>query len=129
MQGGKRVLTGSSSGELITWYAPNYEYEKTTSVHKDRVQALAWSSYEKFVISGDKKGHIVYSDSKISQKNKFQAHNESCIRDLGFSPSCLKFASCADDRTARVFDFLRSAEEVRFEGHGSDVKSLDWHPH
>ena len=77
-------------------------------MHKDRVQALAWTNYEKFVISGDKKGHIVYSDSKISQKNKFQAHSESCIRDLSFSPSSLKFASSADDRTARVFDFLTS---------------------
>ncbi len=37
MQGGKRVITGTSSGEIIIWYSPNYEYEKTTSVHKDRV--------------------------------------------------------------------------------------------
>lgn len=66
MQGGKRVVTGSSSGELIIWYAPNYEYEKTTSVHKDRVQSIAWTNYEKFIISGDKKGYIIYSDNKIS---------------------------------------------------------------
>ena len=62
MQGGKRVVTGSSSGELIIWYAPNYEYEKTTSVHKDRVQAIAWTRYEKYLVSGDKKGWIIYSD-------------------------------------------------------------------
>lgn len=36
--------------------------------------------------------------------------------------------SCSDDRTARIFDFLTSQEECRFEGHGSDVKSCDWHP-
>ena len=128
MQGGKRVVTGSSSGELIIWFAPNYEYEKTTSVHKDRVQAICWTNYEKYIISGDKKGFIIYSDNKISQKNKFQAHNESCIRDLSFSISSLKFMSCSDDRTARIFDFLTSQEELRFEGHGSDVKSCDWHP-
>jgi len=29
--------------------------------------------------------------------------------------------SCADDRTARVFDFATSTEEFCFEGHGSDV--------
>jgi polyadenylation factor subunit 2 len=40
----------------------------------------------------------------------------------------LKFASCSDDRTARVFDFATAHEEVVFEGHGSDVKSCDWHP-
>jgi polyadenylation factor subunit 2 len=27
-----------------------------------------------------------------------------------------------------VFDFPTGQEEVRFEGHGSDVKSCDWHP-
>lgn len=97
-------------------------------MHKDRVQAIAWTNYEKFIISGDKRGYIVYSDSKISQKNKLQAHNESCIRDLSFSQSSLKFVSCADDRTARVFDFLTSKEENKFEGHGSDVKSCQWHP-
>jgi len=37
MQGGKRILTGTSKGDIITWYVPNFEYEKATSVHKDRV--------------------------------------------------------------------------------------------
>ena len=128
MQGGKRVITGTSSGEIIIWFSPNYEYEKTTSVHKDRVQAMCWTNYEKYLISGDKIGNIVYSDNKISQKNKFEAHNQSCIRDLSFSLSSMKFVSCSDDRTAKVFDFATNQQEIVFEGHGSDVKTCDWHP-
>ena len=42
--------------------------------------------------------------------------------------SSLKFVTCSDDRTAKIFDFLTSKEEYCFEGHGSDVKSCDWHP-
>lgn len=66
---------------------------------------MCWSNYEKYLISGDKSGLIVYSDHKISQKNKIKAHNDACIRDLSFSISSLKFVSCSDDRTARIFDF------------------------
>lgn len=40
----------------------------------------------------------------------------------------MKFVSCSDDRTARVFDFITTQEELCFEGHGSDVKTCHWHP-
>lgn len=89
---------------------------------------MCWTKGEKYLISGDKVGNIAYSDSKISQLSKFSAHNQACIRDLSFSPSTLKFVSCSDDRTARIFDFLTTQEEICFEGHGSDVRSCDWHP-
>lgn len=36
--------------------------------------------------------------------------------------------SCADDSTAKVFDFATSKEELSFTDHRSDVKSCDWHP-
>ncbi len=50
------------------------------------------------------------------------------MRDLSFSPTSLKFVSCSDDRTAKIFDFLSAKEEIEYQGHGSDVKSCDWHP-
>jgi polyadenylation factor subunit 2 len=37
-------------------------------------------------------------------------------------------ATCSDDGTVRVFDFLRSSEEFILRGHGADVKCVDWHP-
>ena len=40
----------------------------------------------------------------------------------------MKFASCADDSTAKVFDFATSQLELTFTEHQSDVKSCDWHP-
>ena len=89
---------------------------------------MALSNYEKYVISGDKDGKIIYTNAKMSQKNVFEAHNKNCIRDLSFSISSAKFVSCADDSTAKVFDFATSKEEFVFDDHRSDVKSCDWHP-
>ena len=40
----------------------------------------------------------------------------------------MKFVSASDDRKAKIFDFPTAKPEVIFEGHGSDVKSCDWHP-
>lgn len=89
---------------------------------------MCWSNYEKYLISGDKKGQIIYSDNKITFKNRIIAHDQNCIRDLSFSLSTLKFLSCSDDRTAKIFDFVTAQEEIKFEGHNSDVKTCHWHP-
>jgi polyadenylation factor subunit 2 len=29
----------------------------------------------------------------------------------------------------RIFDFVTATEESVLQGHGSDVKFVDWHPH
>lgn len=86
-------------------------------MHKQRVQAIALSNWEKYVISGDKQGKIVYTNVKMKQKNEFEGHSASCIRDLSFSCSSMKFASCADDSTAKVFDFATSQLEMTFTEH------------
>ncbi|PWZ31457.1 hypothetical protein Zm00014a_020726 [Zea mays] len=55
------------------------------------------------------------------------AHRES-VRGLSFSRTDLKFCSCSDDRTVKVWDFARCQEEKSLTGHGWDVKTVDWHP-
>jgi polyadenylation factor subunit 2 len=57
----------------------------------------------------------------------FQGHDE-CIRDLTFSPTDIKFASCSDDSFIKLWDFKTAKCESILRGHGSDVKSCDWHP-
>ena len=92
------------------------------------MKAIAVSQYEKYIISGDKDGEIVYSNIMVKQKNSFSAHQKTAINDLCFSNSSLKFVSCADDNTAKIFDFSTSKAEFIFKDHRSDVKSCDWHP-
>lgn len=128
---GKNLITGTSKGEIFKWDTQSkFGFASQCSVHasKATVQAICVTNYDKFVVSADKEGFIVYSNIKLSQKNKFQAHGSTCIRDLSFSNTSLKLLSCADDSTAKVFDFATSKEELCFSDHRSDVKSCDWHP-
>jgi polyadenylation factor subunit 2 len=50
------------------------------------------------------------------------------FRDLTFSPTDIKFASCSDDSFIKLWDFKTAKCESILRGHGSDVKSCDWHP-
>ncbi|MFH4978078.1 hypothetical protein AB6A40_004787 [Gnathostoma spinigerum] len=45
-----------------------------------------------------------------------------------FAPTDLKLVTGSDDGTARIWDFARCTEERVLRGHGSDVRSVDWHP-
>ncbi|XP_073125833.1 polyadenylation factor subunit 2-like isoform X2 [Henckelia pumila] len=45
-----------------------------------------------------------------------------------FCRTDLKFCSCSDDTTVKVWDFAKCQEERSLSGHGWDVKCVDWHP-
>ena len=65
----------------------------------------------------------------INAKNHFSAHeNAFSVRDLSFSMSSVKFVSCSDDKTAKVWDFATSKKESTFSEHSSEVTTCDWHP-
>ena len=104
MKEGQRLITGTSNGDILTWTAPVLTYTVST-VHKggEGVQSITLSNFDKFIISGDKAGNIVYSNTKMGCKNVILAHPNSRVRDLSFSESSLKFVSCADDGRAKVW--------------------------
>lgn len=62
----------------------------------------------------------------------------NAVRDVAFAPGEAKFVTCGKDGFARVWDTNTVGtngggsgavqEEVRLEGHGNDVQSVDWHP-
>jgi len=110
MKHGKRLITGTSNGEILEWNTNNkFAFQQSNSVHsKKTVKAITLTNFEQFIVSGDKEGKIVYSDVKCAQKNHFQAHNKSSINDISFSNSSVKFVYCADDSTAKIFDFATS---------------------
>jgi len=47
---------------------------------------------------------------------------------LAVAPGDLKFVSCSDDKTLKIWDFYTATVEKDLEGHGSDVTTVDWHP-
>lgn len=52
---------------------------------------------------------------------------EPC-RSVSSSPNDLKFATCSDDSTIKLWGFERDVADVTMLGHGGDVKDVQWHP-
>lgn len=88
---------------------------------------MTWSHNGNFMLSGDNLGAIKYWQPNMNNVQVIQGHNES-IRDLSFSPTDFKFASCSDDSAIKIWDFIQAKEERQLKGHGWDVKNVQWHP-
>ena len=71
MKDGKKVVTSSNPGQFIVWNVLDLEFDNSCDVHDVRVQALAWTNYHKFLVSGDQHGNIVYSSNIMKHLNRF----------------------------------------------------------
>ncbi|CAA6669002.1 unnamed protein product [Spirodela intermedia] len=125
---GRRLITGSQSGEFTLWNGQSFNFEMILQAHDQAIRSMVWSYNENWMVSGDDGGSIKYWQSNMNNvKANKSAHKES-VRDLSFCRTDLKFCSCSDDTTVKVWDFARCQEERSLTGHGWDVKSVDWHP-
>ncbi|XP_020268609.1 flowering time control protein FY, partial [Asparagus officinalis] len=125
---GRRLITGSQSGEFTLWNGQSFNFEMILQAHEQPVRSMIWSHNENWMVTGDDGGSIKYWQNNMNNvKANKSAHKES-VRDLSFSRTDLKFCSCSDDTTVKVWDFARCQEERSLTGHGWDVKTVDWHP-
>ncbi|CAN1187021.1 Flowering time control protein FY [Linum perenne] len=125
---GRRLITGSQSGEFTLWNGQSFNFEMILQAHDQAIRSMVWSHNDNWMVSGDDGGAIKYWQSNMNNvKANKTAHKES-VRDLSFCRTDLKFCSCSDDTTVKVWDFARCQEERSLTGHGWDVKSVDWHP-
>ncbi|KAG8643109.1 flowering time control protein FY isoform X2 [Manihot esculenta] len=125
---GRRLITGSQSGEFTLWNGQSFNFEMILQAHDQAIRSMVWSHNDNWMVSGDDGGAIKYWQSNMNNvKANKSAHKES-VRDLSFCRTDLKFCSCSDDTTVKVWDFARCQEERSLTGHGWDVKSVDWHP-
>ncbi len=125
---GKRLITGANTGEFTLWHGLTFNFETILQAHDAELRSIVWSHDENWMLSGDQKGVVKYWQSNMNNLKAFRAHDEN-VRDLSFSCTDAKFASCSDDNTVKVWDFVRSIQERVLEGHGWDVRCVDWHPH
>ncbi|OAD74110.1 hypothetical protein PHYBLDRAFT_19466, partial [Phycomyces blakesleeanus NRRL 1555(-)] len=125
---GRRLITGSSSGEFTLWNGLTFNFETILQAHDSAVRAMNWSHNDDWMVTADHSGVIKYWQSNMSNLHKFTGHNEA-IRDLTFAPSDTRFATCSDDSLIKIWDFNTSKEEKTLTGHGWDVKCIDWHPY
>lgn len=124
---GRRLITGSQSGEFTLWNGTSFNFEMILQAHEEAIGAMVWSHNENWMVTGDEGGSIKYWQQNMNNVKANKGHKEA-VRDLSFSSTDLKFCSCSDDGFVKVWDFARCQEERSLAGHGWDVKSVDWHP-
>ncbi|EEB06136.1 WD repeat protein Pfs2 [Schizosaccharomyces japonicus yFS275] len=124
---GRRLLTGSSTGEFTLWNGLTFNFELINQSHDYAVRCAEWSNDGRWLLSGDGGGMVKYFEPNLNNVKIVQAH-EMEVRDLAFSPNDSKFVTASDDGSLKVWNFHTSAEEQKLTGHGWDVKTVDWHP-
>ncbi len=123
---GKRVITGSSSGEFTLWNAQHFNFETILQAHDSAIRSMVFSHSDQYLLSGDNGGYVKYYEPNFNCVKVFQAH-EQPLRQACFAPTDLKFVTCSDDGFVKIWDFVRGELDSKLEGHGWDVKSVDWH--
>jgi polyadenylation factor subunit 2 len=125
---GRRLLTGSTSGEFTLWNGMGFNFETIMQAHEAAIRAVEYTSTDDWLLSADQTGVVKYWQTNFNNVKEIQAHTEA-VRGLAIAPTDTKFVTCADDTTLKVWDFASSTEESTLTGHGWEVKSVDWHPH
>jgi len=126
---GRRLMTGGASGEFTLWNGMSFNFETIQQAHDSPIRCMIWSNNDNFMVSGEQNpGYIKYWQPNMNNLKTFLGHEE-CVRDLTFCRTNIKFASCSDDTTVKIWDFETCTAERILAGHGADVKCADWHPY
>ena len=124
---GRRLLTGSTSGEFTLWNGTGFNFETIMQAHDCALRAATYSHNNEWLISADQDGIVKYWQTNFNNVKGIQAHTDP-IRDLAFAPTDTKFVTASDDATLKIFDFAGGVEESTLTGHQWDAKCVDWHP-
>ena len=126
---GRRLITGANTGEFTLWNGLTFNFETILQAHDTPVRDMKWSHDDLWMLTTDNKGLVKYWQANMNNVHTFCAHDDAC-RSVTFAPTDVKFATCSDDGTVRVWDMYHNYNEPEriLKGHGSDVKVVDWHP-
>ncbi|KAL8946985.1 MAG: hypothetical protein Q9222_006685 [Ikaeria aurantiellina] len=124
---GRRLLTGSFSGEFTLWNGTAFNFETIMQAHDVAIRTATYSHNEDWLISACNDGVIKYWQPNFNNVKAIQAHHDP-IRGMAFSPNDSKFVTASDDASLKIFDFAGGVEESVLTGHNWDAKSVDWHP-
>lgn len=124
---GRRLLTGSTSGEFTLWNGTSFNFETIMQAHDSAVRAVAYSHSDDWLISAEQAGIVKYWQPNFNNVKSIQAHTDP-VRDIAFAPTDTKFVTAADDASLKIFDFAGGVEESVLTGHQWDAKCVDWHP-
>ncbi|EUB63268.1 WD repeat-containing protein 33 [Echinococcus granulosus] len=125
---GRRLITGAYTGEFTLWNGLTFNFETILQAHEAQIRCMKWSHNDDWLLTADHAGYVKYWQANMNNVQVYQAHKMP-IRGVSFSPCDTKFVTCSDDATVRIWDFFRCHEERALRGHGSDVRSIAWHPY
>ncbi|RDB24259.1 Polyadenylation factor subunit 2 [Hypsizygus marmoreus] len=126
---GRRVLTGSTSGEFTLWNGLTFNFETILQAHDTAICTLAFTHSGAYLASADKSGIIKYFEPNMNNLTAWQGStSREAIRGISFSPDDRRFATASDDSSVRIWSFQESRVESVLTGHGWDVKCVEWHP-
>ncbi|KAF9453654.1 WD40 repeat-like protein [Macrolepiota fuliginosa MF-IS2] len=126
---GRRVLTGSTSGEFTLWNGLTFNFETILQAHDTAICAMTFNHSGAYLASSDKSGVIKYFEPNMNNLTAWQgSSSREAIRDISFSPDDQRFATASDDSSVRIWSFAESRVESVLTGHGWDVKCAQWHP-
>jgi polyadenylation factor subunit 2 len=112
---GRRVLTGSTSGEFTLWNGLTFNFETILQAHDSAIRAVSFSHSGAYIASADQSGTVKYFQPNMNNLAAWQAHREA-VRGLSFSPDDGRFATASDDSTVRLWAFEESREEKVLTG-------------
>ncbi|KNZ79943.1 Polyadenylation factor subunit 2 [Termitomyces sp. J132] len=126
---GRRVLTGSTSGEFTLWNGLTFNFETILQAHDTAICTMKFTHSGAYLASADKSGIIKYFEPNMNNLTAWQGSNSrEAIRGLSFSPDDQRFATASDDSSVRIWNFQDQRVESTLTGHGWDVKCVEWHP-
>ncbi|KAK2460662.1 hypothetical protein APHAL10511_007132 [Amanita phalloides] len=126
---GRRVLTGSTSGEFTLWNGLTFNFETILQAHDTAICTFSFTHSGAYLASADKSGVIKYFEPNMNNLTAWQgSSSREAIRGLSFSPDDRRFATASDDSSVRIWSFQESRVESVLTGHGWDVKCVQWHP-
>lgn len=116
---GRRVLTGSTSGEFTLWNGLTFNFETILQAHDSAIRAIRFSHSGSYVASADQSGIIKYFQPNMNNLTAWQGHREA-IRGLSFSPDDSRFVTASDDSTIALWSFETQERErvLTGEKHG-----------
>jgi len=125
---GRRLLTGSTSGEFTLWNGTGFNFETIMQAHDSAIRAIRYSHNDDWLLSADQEGIVKYWQTNFNNVQQIEAHHEAPVRDVAFAPTDSKFLTASDDTTLKIWDFSTGTEQSTLSGHQWDVKCADWHP-
>ncbi|GAB5575571.1 katanin p80 WD40 repeat-containing subunit B1 isoform X1 [Prionailurus iriomotensis] len=125
---GRRLVTGASSGEFTLWNGLTFNFETILQAHDSPVRAMTWSHNDMWMLTADHGGYVKYWQSNMNNVKMFQAHKEA-IREASVShPRIINLLHALMTALLESGTFFVAMRKEFSEGHGADVKCVDWHP-